>query len=240
MDFAFVILRCVRSADQNRLWKRAVASVREFYPTQQIVVIDDNSTHADPVPSEDGIVVIQSEFPGAGEALPYYYFLKHRWAERMVFLHDSMFLKRCFKEHELLPRNRFLWHFDIHRWDDNAIINRIMETPELIAYNANKNLWHGCFGAAMIVSYDTLLAIENRYGTIQRCIERIRTRHERMAFERILAILMFKEGVVSLGACSINGLIFRHPRAFFPITEEEMDRYKRSYHGLCMKEWIGR
>lgn len=238
MDIVFVILRCVRAADQNRLWKRAVASVREFYPTNQIIVIDDNSTHAEA--SDDGIPVIQSEFPGAGEVLPYHYFLKHRWAERMVFIHDSMLLKRTFTEQELLQSNRFLWHFDIHRWDNDRMINSIMDTPELIAYNSNKEVWWGCFGATMLVSYDTLSAIEKRYGMIQRCIARISTRPGRMAFERILAILMFKEGAVSKESCSINGNIFEHPGAWRAVTEEEMNHLKQVYHGACLKEWVGR
>jgi len=115
-----------------------------------------------------------------------------------------------------------------------------MDTPELIAYNTNKELWWGCFGAAMLVSYDTVLAIEQRYGPFQRCIERIRTRPQRMAFERILAILMFKEGAVSKETCSINGSIFEHPGAWRAITEEQMNQLKQVYRGACLKEWVGR
>ena len=94
-SYVFVILRHLRTTRDNDLWISSYNSIRKFY-TNKIVIIDDNSA----INTVDGKLVntevIKSEFNGAGEILPYYYFLKYKWADRMVFLHDSMFINRPF------------------------------------------------------------------------------------------------------------------------------------------------
>jgi hypothetical protein len=75
----FVILRHVRTKEQNRLWKRCAQSVRTHFPGSKIVMIDD---HSDPSAAEYDPSLydeyIQSDFWGAGECLPYYYFWKYK------------------------------------------------------------------------------------------------------------------------------------------------------------------
>jgi hypothetical protein len=109
--YVFVILRHLRNIRDNDLWISSYNSIRKFY-TNKIVIIDDNSS----INTVDGKLVnaevIRSEFNGAGEILPYYYFLKYKWADKMIFLHDSMFINRLFTQDELEGDVKFHWHFE--------------------------------------------------------------------------------------------------------------------------------
>ena len=75
--YVFIILRHLRNIRDNDLWISSYNSIRRFY-RNKIIIIDDNST----VNTLNGKLinteVIKSEFPGAGEILPYYYFLKNK------------------------------------------------------------------------------------------------------------------------------------------------------------------
>lgn len=84
----FVILTHVSKHEHNQIWQRCVESVKKYHPEAKIVIIADKCF------IEADVQVIVSEFPGAGEILPYYYFAKFQWAKRMIVLHDSMFLQK--------------------------------------------------------------------------------------------------------------------------------------------------
>lgn len=109
-SYVFVILRNIQNAHDNDLWISSYNSIRKFYKNK-IIIIDDNSK----INTVNGKLVntdiIYSEWNGAGEVLPYYYFLQHKWADRMIFLHDSMFLHRRFTDSELDNDIRFHWYF---------------------------------------------------------------------------------------------------------------------------------
>lgn len=57
-----------------------------------IVIIDDASVECY-VSAEQELVntlIIKSEYPGAGEVLPYFYYAKFGWWSRAIFIHDSV------------------------------------------------------------------------------------------------------------------------------------------------------
>ena len=89
--FGFIILRHVRNSSQNTLWINCYESIRRFY-SDPIIIIDDNSNQQEI--QYDGtlenVTIFQSEYPGRGELLPYYYLFKHKWFEKCVFVHDSV------------------------------------------------------------------------------------------------------------------------------------------------------
>ena len=95
-DFGFIITRHVNSENTNRYWNHSIKLLRIFYPTKKIVIIDDNSNtnflKADYEYSN--VEIIQSEFPGRGELLPYYYFIKNKFFENAIILHDSVFFHK--------------------------------------------------------------------------------------------------------------------------------------------------
>ena len=247
-SYVFVILRHIRTPRDNDLWITSYNSIRKFY-TNKIIIIDDNSV----INTVNGKLfnadVIQSEFPGAGEILPYYYFLQHHWADTMIFLHDSMFLHRTFTDSELNHEVVFHWYFTTNGFDDPRKITNYLSLvnhdKELIEFYKNPvSIWKGCSGGASIISYDTLSVLENKYKLFSRLTITIKTRKDRETFERIFGIILYFEGLVSDTSCSNFGDILKYPGAFESEnnTLETASRIiqQRGYHTAIVKVWRGR
>ena len=93
-NFGFIITRHVNSEKTNKYWNHCVKCLKRFYPQKKIVIIDDNSNPVYLKREFDytNILVINSEFKGRGEILPYYYYLKNKFFKNAVIIHDSVFL----------------------------------------------------------------------------------------------------------------------------------------------------
>ena len=78
MSLGFIILRCVRSKDCKDYWIECYDAIRRFYPLNKILIIDDFSNYEfiDTNKILINTLIIQSEFKGRGELLPYYYYLR--------------------------------------------------------------------------------------------------------------------------------------------------------------------
>jgi hypothetical protein len=246
-SFVFVILRHLRNTHDNYLWISSYNSIRKFY-TNKIVIIDDNSS----INTIDGKLVnaevIKSEFSGAGEILPYYYFYKYKWANKMIFLHDSMSLNRRFIENEIKDEVKFHWYF--HNYE-------VRDTRKILQYismlNNNKNLydyannpessWKGCFGAATIIDIDTVSYLETKYNLFSTLVLSIKTRLDRETFERIIGIVLYYEGIAK-DDCSNFGNIVNYPGAFeSENSNPETSAYilrQRYYNTAIIKVWRGR
>ena len=114
-DFGFIITRHVRDQATNHYWNRAIKCIRIFYPNKKIVVIDDNSNKlfVKPTVQLNNVTIIKSEFPGAGEVLPYYYLLKYKFFKYAFIMHDSVFIHSKINISLLCSRYNALslWHF---------------------------------------------------------------------------------------------------------------------------------
>ena len=247
-SYVFVILRHIRTPRDNDLWITSYNSIRKFY-TNKIIIIDDNSV----INTVNGKLfnadVIQSEFPGAGEILPYYYFLQHHWADTMIFLHDSMFLHRTFTDSELDHNVIFHWHFTSNGLDDTRKITNYLSLvnhdKELIEFYKNPvSIWKGCSGGASIISHDTLSMLEEKYKLFSQLTITIKTRKDRESFERVLGIVLYFEGLITDTSCSNFGDILKYPGAFesesnTPETASHIIQ-QRGYHTAIVKIWRGR
>lgn len=248
-SYMFVILRHLRTTRDNDLWISSYNSIRKYY-TNKIVIIDDNSS----VNTVDGKLVntevIKGEFNGAGEILPYYYFLKYKWADRMIFLHDSMFINRPFRDTELEGDIKFHWHFDGGGINDfrqiNNFISLLKNYAEIKAFaNDPDTKWYGCFGATTICDLATIQYLEEEYGIFNGLVFAIRTRKDREAFERVFGIVLYYEGIFDVNdTCSNFGSIIKYPGAF----ESENGNYEtaanilrqKGYNTAIIKVWRGR
>ena len=245
-SFIFFILRHVKKEEHHKLWKRCYQSIREFYPDHSIVIIDDHSTI--PITEEplNNTIVIQSEYPGAGELLPYYYFLSHEWADKLIFLHDSMLLQRPFTKEELNAPVKFHWHFERYWYNENQVINSLLshlnDSEELININVNKKeSWYGCFGSAMMIDYDVLRGIEDKYRLTEALKSVINNGVQRAGLERVLGILLFKERYVTKENCSNFGSIFTsYPEPYSSLGDDKLNQIKKTYSGAVLKTWVGR
>jgi hypothetical protein len=215
-SYVFVILRNIKTSKDNDLWISSYNSIRKFY-TNLIVIIDDNSTINTVNGKLINTEVIKSEWNGAGEILPYYYFLHHKWADRMIFLHDSMFLHRPFRDSELEGSIRFHWHFENTEIRDHSKITNLLSILShsqdmLDAYTQSTIPWKGCFGGASIIDLELVEQLENTYEFFSKLVMSIRTRKDRETFERVFGIVLFHEGLVD--TTSNFGNISSYPHAF--------------------------
>ena len=164
-SFGFIITRHVNSKNTNKYWNHTVKILRTLYPNTKIIIIDDNSNKAFVKAhfNYKNVEIIKSEFPGRGELLPYYYYIKNKFFENAIILHDSVFFHKRINFNALngtkvLP----LWHFNS---DKENIINSQRITKTLInPYILDEKLkndikigmpeetWYGCFGVQSYIN----------------------------------------------------------------------------------------
>jgi hypothetical protein len=246
-SFVFIILRSIRTISDNDLWISSYNSIRKYY-NNKIIIIDDNSN----INTVDGKLInteiIKSEFNGAGEILPYYYFLKYKWADKMIFLHDSMFLNRPFTPSELEGKIKFHWYFESNGKNDYTKISNfisLLENKDDIDNFVKTSNWYGVFGATSICNLDLLESLENEYKIFSNTIFLIRSRRDREAFERLFGILIFYKGIVSKQNCSNYGDILNYPDAFKPELNINFETSiynlkQHNYDTAIIKIWKGR
>jgi len=190
MSLGFILLRHVKSAETNELWMECYDCIRKYYPLNKILIIDDasNYTFVDTNKVLSNTLIIQSEFKGRGELLPYYYYFHNKLFDYAVVLHDSVFIQQYI---DFGKENRFLWSFR-HYWDnlyDYSAIFQTLSEKELVEKVFNdKSSWEGCFGVMSILSHDLLCEIEKTFNLL-KLTDCITTRENRMALERIFAVL---------------------------------------------------
>lgn len=250
-SIVFVILRHLRNQRDNELWIQSYNSIRKWY-TNPIKIIDDHSS----VNTVNGRLVnaevIYSEFNGAGEILPYYYFVQHKWASRMIFLHDSMFLHRPFQPRDIqLERGaRFHWYFDGNGYDNDIKVQTYVSVLKgaegLAAYlSVPHHEWRGCFGGATMMDLTVAEQLEEKYGLFRKLVIMIRTRPDREAFERFLGKVLFFEGIVDAASCALIGDILLYPNAFEGVPDLSAEKAsqrvaQRGYDTPIVKIWRGR
>jgi hypothetical protein len=127
----FIILRHVNSIKTNRYWNQNIKLLRILYPYKLIIIIDDNSKQEFVNADFDykNIQVIQSEYPGRGELLPYIYFLKYKWFDNAVIIHDSVFFHKRIAFEKIKQPVVPLWHFE---YDKENIQNILLKKYRMI------------------------------------------------------------------------------------------------------------
>ncbi|MFY7728684.1 MAG: hypothetical protein ACOVRN_04135 [Flavobacterium sp.] len=195
------------------------------------MIIDDNSCQ-EHINSRElyNTILIQSEYTGRGELLPYIYYLQHPFADTVVILHDSVFINQyidfsCYKY-------KLLWEF-VHMWDqirDETTMIRALNNNELLKFYENKNLWKGCFGCMAVIRHAFLKEINQKYN-ISILVDYVLNRYNRSSFERVLACLLQANGEKE----TMFGII--HDYCKWGTTFNEMDNTK---HLPLTKVWTGR
>jgi hypothetical protein len=197
-SLGFIILRHVNNEITNQYWQLCYDCIRKYYPDNHIIIIDDNSNDIYITEKKMyNITIIKSEYPSRGELLPYIYYLKYKLFDIACIIHDSVFIQQQINFLENFEAFRFIWEFNpypggniIHETIELNNITYFNDT-ELINFYKNKQQWKGCFGAMCIISYDYLSFVNNKHP-FSTLINVIKTRDDRMSFERIIACLFIK------------------------------------------------
>jgi hypothetical protein len=237
MSLGFIILRHVRCAKTNKYWIECYNCIRKFYKENTIIIVDDNSDYKYiTIIDLTNTIVINAEYKGSGEVLPYIYYLENNLFDTAVILHDSVFIQRYIN---FSNKTRFLWHF-MHNWDDEKEEEQIIKEGNIINlldFYRNKNAWMGCFGAMTVMPYKTLENIDKNFP-LKNLTDVINSRNTRKCFERILGAIITSEGFVKPGNCSIFGEIHEFIRYGYTFEKYLEDRPNISKS--IIKVWSGR
>jgi hypothetical protein len=253
-NYGFIITRHVNSEKTNKYWNQCVKLIRTFYPLKQIVIIDDNSNQN--FIKEDhqyqNITIIQSEYPGRGELLPYVYYLRYKWFPNAVIIHDSLFI------HKRIPFEKFkmqvlpLWHHiydkeNLHNIEritsslkhSHHLLSKIRGT-NINILGLNKDTFNLCFGGQTYIKLGFLELLQQKYN-ITNLVNAVHNRTDRCSLERVLGLLFCEEYPVLLKLNSLFGDILRQRRAFdYDFDEYKYDlRHRKIIHPF-VKVWTGR
>uniref|UniRef100_A0A6C0D266 Glycosyltransferase 2-like domain-containing protein n=1 Tax=viral metagenome TaxID=1070528 RepID=A0A6C0D266_9ZZZZ len=205
-DWGFVICRHVNQKKVNDYWKECIRCIRRFHPTSRIIIIDDYS-NPEMIDKEEErrilmndthITIIQSEFKGAGELLPYYYFHKYRWFEYAIIIHDSVFLNspmtsKLTHMYTTDSNIAFLWSFKVRGFDDNNMIDhylQLLEGRDELFKIRKMDKWKGCFGVMTCIRLSFIDKLVEDHRLFDILLPRIKTRNDRMTMERVMSIII--------------------------------------------------
>ncbi len=195
-SFGFILLRYVKCDKTNESWIRCYESIRRFYDNL-IIIIDDNSNvnYITEYPVTN-CIVINSEFPRRGELLPYYYYIKNKFFDRAIIIHDSMELTKFYNFKNIKNFKNYSRIFCFPSPAYNLDVEYFQEMSKYVT-NGNKlyqyhllyrNSLFGCFGVCYVIDYDYLVDINNKYNIVN-LINYIDTRKKRQCLERFLSCL---------------------------------------------------
>jgi len=252
-SFGFIMTRHVNSELTNNYWNHSVKLLRTFYPDKKIVIIDDNSKQ-DLVKAEfdyPNIEIIQSEFPGRGELLPYYYYIKNKFFDNAVIIHDSIFFHIKINFEKLVNMSVLpLWHFNKNienKEDTIKIASKLKNFYSIkdklsvndIRLNMKDDIWYGCFGCQSFINHNFLLQIENKYG-LTNLISYVLCRSDRCCLERIIGIIFTTENSRLLHQKSLFGCIQKYLKSGYTFNEYTSDLKKGTIRQPVIKVWTGR
>jgi hypothetical protein len=229
----FIILRHVNNKVSNCYWIKSYDYIRKYYKENEIIIIDDNSNY-EFITEKDlyKTTIIQSEYPGRGELLPYYYYLKNKLFDIAVIIHDSAFINRYIDFQ--VDTYKKIWHFDDHDYDDVKDETYIIEQfndDELLKLYQDKKSWTGCFGGMSVIRHEFLHYVNSKYD-IGKLLDIIKNRTDRMSFERVIAVLLEK--------CSPNVPSFYGCIHKYCTWGLRINHYGRLTHLPIIKVWSGR
>jgi len=216
-----------------------------LYPHVQIIIIDDNSNlnFVKAFREYQNLIIIQSEYIGGGELLPYIYFLKNKWFDNAIMLHDSVFIHKriAFEKFkfDVLP----IWHFYKDALHLNSTLNSLqyLNNSHIIRdklINTNISMtetWNGCFGSQCYINHDFLKHINAKYN-ISNLTNSIKNRDNRQSFERIIGAIFYTECNALYKYKSLMGNIFKYCKWGYTYNQY----MNNSKNKNIVKVWTGR
>ena len=191
-DVGFIVTRCVRKPEHNMLYQDCYAAIRKFHPDLKIVFIDDNSdkTILEEIPMVN-VEIIQSEYPAAGEFLPYYYLLTRRLFSKAIIMQDSMILNTRIP-YETVDDYIFFYYGLYGKNEIHPMVKELLRTtkiPDTLKdfYN-NESSPQSCWGTCSIMTLNFLQEIEDKVGILQ-WKSQINNRGYRMALESAMGLI---------------------------------------------------
>ena len=256
-DYGFIITRHVISEKTNKYWNQSVKLIRSIYPLKKIIIIDDNSDQEFLKSDHNykNTTIIKSQYPKRGELLPFIYFLKNKWFNNAVIIHDSVFIHKKINFGRIKMPVLPIWHFPDH--DDspdntNRILKGLKNNTKLLemlkvggdfimSFSGNKtNKWYGVFGCQCFINHDFLVKIQKKYN-IENLLNYVSCRRDRCSLERIFALIFHEENPMLKNVRSLFGGIQTYLRWGYNYDEYHNDLFvKKRIPKEWIKVWTGR
>lgn len=230
----FIILRHVSSQQTDQYWKLCYDSIRAIYKDEPVLIIDDSVNRSHISWHEMyNTTVVDSEYTGRGELLPYIYYLQHKISERAIILHDSVFVTRRVPFQSSVAYQH-LWNFDPELSFDPQREATMLAScnARLLPLYRDKSRWKGCFGGMTVLTHSLLCSAHKKYD-IMSLVGHVRCRSDRMCFERVVACIL--RSLVPASPISVYGDI--HAYCPWGIT---FDRARSYAHLPAVKVWTSR
>jgi hypothetical protein len=232
--YGFIILRHVNNLTTDLYWRECYKCIRRFYPDNRIVIIDDNSNPEFLTMDADmtNVTIIESKYKQRGELLPYLYYAKHKWFDKAIIIHDSVFIQQYvdFDKFENQP----LWHFanDICSLEkEQKHIIRCARNSDRLMKLYERKRWAGCFGCMSVITYKAIRRL-NRKFKLRRFIKRVKCRQDRMCMERIIGVMFYYLNKKS----SVFGSIMEYCKWGYSFDDYTKNKLELPF----IKVWTGR
>ena len=210
---------------------------------------ENNLNYVKTIYNVDNVKFIQSEYPGAGEILPYFYLYHYQFFPQAVILHDSVFVHsrinfEILEKFPVMP----IWHFDYnddksnsikllaHIKNTSVIRQKIIEDSVLTLGFRKQDSWLGCYGVQSFISLSFLKKINYKYDLLS-IVRHIKNRKDRCCLERIMGIIFHIECPFLSQKGSLLGDIFKYQK--WGLSYKEYKNKKKNFRPL-MKVWTGR
>ena len=185
--------------------------------------------------------------------MPYIYFLKYKWFNNAVIIHDSVFIHKRIPFENIKSPVISLWH---HSYDkenlhnllricsnlkNNSYLKNKLNGPEFNILGLNKNdHFDLCFGVQSYINLNFLEMLESKYG-ITNLISVINSRKDRCGLERIMGLLFNQECPLLKVKSSLFGNILNHHKSFHYNYDEYINDFNnKKACGSFVKVWTGR
>jgi len=254
-SYGFIITRHVTSETTNKYWNQCIKCLRTLYPLKKIVIIDDNSdkTYLKMEHPYQNISIIESQFNGRGELLPYYYYIKNKFFDNAIIIHDSVFFHKRLSFEILIASGTSvlpLWFF--HPDKENVTntlrisnaLNNSMSIKQKITLNDSilgmpHTKWYGCFGVQSFINHNFLLHLETKYH-ITNMISNVSCRADRCCLERIFGCIFFTEYPNIIKKKSLLGDIMKYLPWGYTYDEYYNNFKTGKLPKAIIKVWTGR
>ena len=255
-NYGFIMTRHVNSEITNNYWNQSIRCIRRFYPDTKIIIIDDNSNNEFVKAQYEyrNVEIIQSEYKGRGELLPYYYFYKNKFFENAFIIHDSIFIHKRINFDKINGIDAIpLWHFNadkenvynslrlISNFRNGYLLQRKLTLSDDAMILGRKSEWYGCFGVQSYINHKFLVNTINKYDLLT-LLNKVKTRPDRCCLERIFGLVFNLESVTTKKYKSLFGNIHEYNNAF----DYTYDKYKydltikKKLPKSIIKVWSGR
>lgn len=247
-EIGFIVTRHVNSEMTNKYWNESVFSIQQIYKNIPIVIIDDNSNYkyvmvTNPNINMTNCTIINSEFKGRGELLPYYYFYRYKWFGKAIIIHDSVFILQDINFNKITTV-QFLWDFPANisenEQKEKTYISKLNHSEKLLEFYDNKKIWKGCFGVMSVITHDFISLLESKYYFFT-LLYYIRLREDRCCLERIFAVLCNIENSNLIYKPSMFGSIYDFIKWGYTYNQFLIDKQKNTLNNYSIiKVWTGR